>query len=103
MASAAVVAGSRTGFASGAGEDIRLGSRGLHGCQRRFVLARPKLSLHHIARLMSETTTAARAVFLSYAREDAEMARRLADTLRAFGVEVWFDQNELRGGDVWDA
>jgi hypothetical protein len=42
-------------------------------------------------------------VFLSYAREDADAARRLADALRAFGVEVWFDQSELRGGDSWDA
>src|SRR5580698_8532943 len=46
---------------------------------------------------------AQRAVFLSYARQDAEPARRIADALRAFGVEVWFDQNELRGGDSWDA
>jgi TolB-like protein/cytochrome c-type biogenesis protein CcmH/NrfG len=43
-----------------------------------------------------------RAVFLSYAREDTEAARRIADALRAFGLEVWFDQNELRGGDAWD-
>ena len=43
------------------------------------------------------------AVFLSYAREDTDAARRVADALRAFGVEVWFDQNELRGGDSWDA
>ncbi len=43
------------------------------------------------------------AVFLSYAREDADAARRIADALRGFGVEVWFDQNELRGGDAWDA
>ncbi len=42
------------------------------------------------------------AVFLSYAREDTDAARRLADALRGFGVEVWFDQNELRGGDTWD-
>ncbi|MBI5769760.1 MAG: TIR domain-containing protein [Verrucomicrobia bacterium] len=42
------------------------------------------------------------AVFLSYAREDADAARRIAEALRAFGVEVWFDQNELRGGDQWD-
>ncbi len=49
---------------------------------------------------MSEATP--RAVFLSYAREDAESARHIADALRAFGVEVWFDQNELRGGDSWD-
>jgi len=45
----------------------------------------------------------AKAVFLSYASQDAEVARRLCDTLRAVGVEVWFDENELRGGDAWDA
>src|SRR5208283_1572624 len=43
------------------------------------------------------------AVFLSYAREDNVAARRIAEALRGFGVEVWFDQNELRGGDAWDA
>ncbi len=42
------------------------------------------------------------AVFLSYAREDAAVTRRMAETLRAVGVEVWFDENELRGGDAWD-
>ncbi len=45
----------------------------------------------------------AKAIFLSYAREDTDAARRIADALRAFGLEVWFDQNELRGGDAWDA
>jgi TolB-like protein/Tfp pilus assembly protein PilF len=44
-----------------------------------------------------------KAVFLSYASQDAEAARRIADALRAAGVEVWFDQNELVGGDAWDA
>jgi hypothetical protein len=42
------------------------------------------------------------AVFLSYASEDAEAARRICDGLRAAGIEVWFDQSELRGGDAWD-
>jgi TolB-like protein/Flp pilus assembly protein TadD len=53
---------------------------------------------------MSETppTTGSGAVFLSYAREDTDAVRRIADALRAFGVEVWFDQSELRGGDAWD-
>ncbi len=51
---------------------------------------------------MPDASTNPRAVFISYAREDAEAARRLADALRAFGAEVWFDQNELRGGDAWD-
>ena len=44
-----------------------------------------------------------RAVFLSYASQDADAARRLCEALRAVGVEVWFDQNELVGGDAWDA
>ncbi len=43
-----------------------------------------------------------RAVFLSYASQDSEAAKRIADALRAAGVEVWFDQSELRGGDAWD-
>ena len=45
---------------------------------------------------------ASKAVFLSCASQDVEPARRIADALRAFGVEVWFDQSELRGGDAWD-
>lgn len=44
-----------------------------------------------------------KAVFLSYASQDAEVAKRICDALRAVGVEVWFDQNELVGGDAWDA
>src|SRR2546430_14261763 len=45
---------------------------------------------------------ASRAVFLSYASQDAEAARRICAALRGAGIEVWFDQSELRGGDVWD-
>jgi TolB-like protein/tetratricopeptide (TPR) repeat protein len=44
-----------------------------------------------------------RAVFLSYASQDAQAARRIADTLRSARVEVWFDESELLGGDAWDA
>jgi TolB-like protein len=42
------------------------------------------------------------AVFLSYASQDAEAAARICAALRAAGIEVWFDQSELRGGDAWD-
>jgi TolB-like protein len=48
-------------------------------------------------------TDPGRAVFLSYASQDAQAAQRLCNALRAAGVEVWFDQSELRGGDAWDA
>jgi TolB-like protein/Flp pilus assembly protein TadD len=47
-------------------------------------------------------TDASKAVFLSYASEDAEAARRIAGTLQAAGIEVWLDQSQLRGGDAWD-
>ena len=47
-------------------------------------------------------TESSRAVFLSYASQDAEAAKRIANALRAAGIEVWFDQSELRGGDAWD-
>src|SRR3954465_12328889 len=43
-----------------------------------------------------------KAVFLSYASQDAAAARRICAALRGAGVEVWFDQSELRGGDAWD-
>jgi hypothetical protein len=42
------------------------------------------------------------AVFLSYASQDAEAAQKICETLRVAGIEVWFDQSELRGGDAWD-
>src|SRR5690242_12015951 len=48
-------------------------------------------------------SAAGRAIFLSYASQDAEPARRICDALRAAGLEVWFDQSALRGGDAWDA
>lgn len=48
------------------------------------------------------STAESKAVFLSYASQDAKAARRICEALRAAGVEVWFDQSELRGGDAWD-
>jgi len=41
-------------------------------------------------------------VFVSYASEDREAARLIGDALPAHGLEVWLDQSELGGGDVWD-
>ena len=52
---------------------------------------------------MPDHHATAKAVFLSYASQDAAAAKRICDALRAAGVEVWFDQNELVGGDQWDA
>jgi TolB-like protein len=41
-------------------------------------------------------------VFLSYASEDREAARLLRDALPGFGLEVWYDESELGGGEAWD-
>jgi TolB-like protein len=47
-------------------------------------------------------TESSKAIFLSYASEDSDAALRICASLRAAGIEVWFDQSELRGGDTWD-
>src|SRR5688500_18459201 len=50
------------------------------------------------------SANSSRAVFLSYASQDAEVARRICEALRATGVEVWLDQDGgLVGGEAWDA
>src|ERR1700675_664694 len=41
-------------------------------------------------------------VFLSYASQDREAARLLRDALPGFGLEVWYDESELGGGEAWD-
>jgi TolB-like protein len=51
---------------------------------------------------LKPASTPTGAVFLSYASQDVEVARRICDALRAAGIEVWFDQSGLRGGDAWD-
>src|SRR5579863_7735645 len=48
-------------------------------------------------------TEANKSVFLSYASVDLGAALKISSALRTAGIEVWFDQSELRGGDAWDA
>jgi TolB-like protein len=47
-------------------------------------------------------STRAPTVFLSYASADREAARVLRDALPALGLEVWYDESDLGGGEVWD-
>jgi hypothetical protein len=42
-------------------------------------------------------------VFLSYASADRAAARALRDCLAEAGLEVWLDEEELAGGEAWDA
>ena len=47
-------------------------------------------------------STRAPTVFLSYASADREAARVLKDALPTFGLEVWYDESDLGGGEIWD-
>ncbi len=42
-------------------------------------------------------------VFLSYAREDFDTARNLADALAAAGLRVWLDRRRIGWGEPWRA
>jgi hypothetical protein len=42
-------------------------------------------------------------VFISYASSDRAAARALRDCLAEAGLEVWLDEEELAGGEAWDA
>ena len=42
-------------------------------------------------------------VFLNYASEDRQAARRIGDALPAYGIEIWYDESELGGGDAYPA
>jgi TIR domain-containing protein len=41
-------------------------------------------------------------IFLSYASEDRSAASSIRDAMTAAGLVVWYDENELGGGDAWD-
>lgn len=54
--------------------------------------------------MSSEPETPARpSIFLSYASADRPAARTIRETLAKAGLEVWLDEEELTGGDAWDA
>jgi hypothetical protein len=37
-------------------------------------------------------------VFISYSHSDGEWARKLADTVASAGLDVWFDESEVKPG-----
>ncbi len=41
-------------------------------------------------------------VFISYAREDSDLAAKVFDALQKSGFEPWFDKESLTGGDLWN-
>jgi TIR domain len=49
-----------------------------------------------------ESARRAPSVFLSYASEDRPAAQSVRDALQACGLEIWYDESGLDGGDAWD-
>ena len=41
-------------------------------------------------------------IFISYSRQDKDFALKLAEDLRAAGVEIWIDQLDIAPGVRWD-
>jgi TolB-like protein len=41
-------------------------------------------------------------VFLSYASEDRALVQAIRDALPGLGLDVWYDESELGGGEAWD-
>jgi hypothetical protein len=41
-------------------------------------------------------------VFISYAREDDDLAARVFDALQKSHFEPWLDREQLSGGEIWD-
>jgi TIR domain len=50
----------------------------------------------------ADAEPAAPTVFLSYAAQDRPAAQTLRDGLSTLGLEVWYDESELGGGEAWD-
>lgn len=49
-----------------------------------------------------EPPATAPVAFLSYASEDRDLVERLSQSMKAGGVAVWMDRQNLRGGDNWE-
>ena len=68
---------------------------------RRWIERHPTISPPDDVTVSSDMEQGA--VFLSYASGDFEAVEKIKATLESAGVDVWFDREELQGGDAWDA
>ena len=59
--------------------------------------------IFHLFMSASESSPpAAPSTFLSYASEDRSAAQTLKEALSTYGLDVWYDESGLDGGDAWD-
>ena len=57
---------------------------------------------HVLMSAPSDSVQAPPSLFLSYASEDRSAAQTLREALLASGLDVWYDESGLDGGDAWD-
>jgi TolB-like protein len=50
----------------------------------------------------NDVTPRPASVFLSYASEDRQSVQAIRDALPGLGLDVWYDESELGGGEAWD-
>jgi TolB-like protein len=70
--------------------------------QHLLTLCGPAWIFHVLMSVPSESLPPAPSVFLSYASEDRSAAQTLKEALSTFGLDVWYDESGLDGGDAWD-
>jgi hypothetical protein len=70
---------------------------------RRWLARQPAAPAAGVPAPAATAPTAPGSIFISYVREDAEAARRLADAVTGLGGDVWLDQRRLQPGDRWEA
>lgn len=65
-------------------------------------LQRAKVAAQRSRRPAPEPTRAVASIFISYIREDADIARRLWEEILQLGGDVWMDNRRLKPGDAWE-
>lgn len=69
----------------------------------RWQARQPAAPATGVAGAPAPAAAAPGSIFISYVREDAEAARRLADAVAGLGGDVWLDQRRLQPGDRWES
>jgi hypothetical protein len=68
----------------------------------RWAKRNPQAATGRVAAPPAGVASPRGSIFISYVREDAASARRLADVISGLGGDVWFDERRLQPGDRWE-
>jgi hypothetical protein len=73
-----------------------------HEWSARYLVPRASVGADAIDPVQTAAQSDSPAVFISYARQDTHVAQQLNAALCDAGIEVWFDQQRLEGGDLYE-